>query len=286
MSRLKGTLLGQQGYGKLVTAPMVDLKRGGQHGPSTQFESYISSTAYVRKNMIVLLLEAPQGFKLMDNPSKWVEALKALVEVQPLTVEGLQGGLTVDTVDTNMGGGGEVHQDPGNVTRARSQVQFTWKDRYGKPVSYFLREWITNLIQDPITKVPGVVSRGSAAPADLLPDFYGMTCAFIEPDPTGTKVLEAWLTTNMFPLSTGDIIGRRDLSAGGEGSELNIEFAGITQHGYGIRKFAQGLLDQLNLTGQDPNMQKSFIDGVDADIRAVDSGYTNVLDRTATQRVA
>ncbi len=286
MSRLKGTLLGTQGYGKLVTAPMVDLKRGGQHGPSTQFDSYISSTAYVRRNMIALLLEAPQGFKLMDNPSKWVEALKALVEVQPLTIEGLQGGLSVDTVDTNFGGSGEIMQDPAKVNRARSQVQFTWKDRYGKPISYFLREWITNLIADPTTNAPGVISRGTSAPVDLLPDFYGMTCLFFEPDPTNTKVMEAWLTTNMYPLSTGDIIGRRDMSAAGEGSELNIEFAGITQHGYGIRKFAQSLYDRMNMTGMDPNMQKSFIDGVDADIRAVDSGYTNMLDKIAGERVA
>jgi hypothetical protein len=286
MSRAKGTLLGTQGYGKLVTAPMVDLKRGGQHGPSPQFDSYISSTAYVRKNMIALLLEAPQGFKLMDNPTKWVEALKALVEAQPLTIEGLQGGLTVDTVDTNFGGGGEIQQDPGKVNRARSQVQFTWKERYGKPISYFLREWITNLIQDPNTGAPGVVSRGTAAPADLLPDFYGMTCVFFEPDPTFTKVMEAWLVTNMYPLGTGDIIGRRDMSAAGEGSELNIEFTGITQHGYGIRKFAQSLYDRMNLSGLDTNMQKSFIDAVDADVRAVDSGYTNLLDKVAAERVA
>ncbi len=287
MSRLKGTLMGSNvGYAKGATAPMVDLKFGGQMGPAPDFSAINSSAAYVRKNMNAILLEAPQGFKLMDNPQKWVEALKALVETQPMSIEGLQGGLTVSTVDTAFGGGGEVQQDPGNVERARSQVTFNWKDRYGKPISYFLREWITNLIQDPDTKAPRIISRGAAAPADLLPDFYGMTVLFFEPDPTYTKVMEAWLTTNMYPLATGDIIGRRDMTQGGEGTDLSIEFAGITKQGYGIRKFAQSIYDRMNLAGMDPQMQKSFIDNIDADVRAVDSGYGNMLDKMAAERVS
>lgn len=284
--RMTGTILGPQGYGRNATAPMVDLKRGGQHGASTHFDSYISSTAYVRRNMVALLLEAPRGFQLMDNPDKWVESLKALVEVQPLSIEGLTAGLRVDTVETNMGGGGEIHEDPSNVTRERSNITFVWRERYGKPISYFLREWITNLIMDPITKAPAVVSRGAAAPSDLLPDFYGMTCLFFEPDPTHSKIVEAWLTTNMFPKGTGDIIGRRDMAQAGESPELSIEFGGLTQHGYGVRRFAQGLLDRMNLAGMDPNMQKSFIDAVSADVAARDSGYADGLDRLSTQKAS
>jgi hypothetical protein len=285
MSRLKGTLLGQQAYGQKVTAPMVDLNKGGQHGASVHFDHYLSSTAYVRKNLIALVLEAPRGFRLMDNPSKWNEALKALIEVQPLTIEGLQAGLTVDTVETNFGGGGEVQEDPSDVKRARSQVTFTWKDRYGKPISHFLREWIINLIMDPITKAPAVVSRGSAAPTDLLPDFYGMSVIFFEPDPTCTHVLEAWLGTNMFPKSTGDIIGRRDMAQPGESPELSIEFTGIYQHGFGVRQLAQALYSRMNLTGLDPNSQKAFLDGVDADVAAVGAGYSAGLDKVAGEQV-
>ncbi len=285
MARMKDTLLGPQAYGQKVTAPMVDLNKGGQHGASVHFDSYLSSTAYVRKNLIAVVLEAPRGFRLMDQPSKWVEALKALVEVQPLSIEGLQGGLNVDTVETAFGGGGEIQEDPANVTRTRSQVSFTWKDRYGKPISHFLREWIINLIMDPITKAPAVVSRGSAAPTDLLPDFYGMSVLFFEPDPTCTKVLEAWLGTNMFPKSSGDIIGRRDMSAAGEGSELNIEFTGIYQHGYGVRQLAQAIYDRMNLTGLDPNRQKAFLDGVDADVAPYNSGYAGGLEKVAGELV-
>lgn len=286
MSTLKGTILGQQAYGVYTDAPMVDLNKGGQHGPSTQFGTYLSSTAYVRRNLVVMLLDAPLGFRLLNNPQKWIEGLKALVETQPLTVEGLNAGLTVDTVDTNMGGGGEVQQDPAGVTRARSQVTFTWRERYGKPVSNFMREWITNLIGDPITKAPAVISLGSARPTELLPNFYGMTCLFFEPDPTYTRVQEAWLGTNMWPLSTGDIIGRRDMSSPGESPELPIEFAGIFQHGYGVRRLAQMLYDRYNLAGMNPNLQKAFIDGVGADVSAAQSGYADMLQTIARERVS
>lgn len=285
MSTLKGTILGQQAYGRFTDAPMVDLNKGGQHGPSTQFDTYLSSTAYVRRNLIALLLEAPIGFKLLNNPDKWTEGLKALIETQPLTIEGLQAGLTVDTVETNMGGGGEVQEDPSNVQRARSTVTFTWKERYGKPISNFHREWITNLIGDPITKAPAVISLGGR-PQELLPNFYGMTCLFWEPDPTFTRVQEAWLGTNMFPKGTGDIIGRRDMSSPGEGQELGIEYTGIYQHGYGVRRLAQMIYDRFNLSGMNPNLQKAFADGIGPDVLKAQSGYADMLQKISRERVA
>jgi len=285
MATMVDTILGEQAYGRWQEAPMVDLKQGGQHGPSTQFDTYLSSTAYVRRNLVAVLLDAPVGFQMLPNPDKWVEALKALVEVQPLTIEGLQAGLTVDTVETPMGGGGEIHQDPAGVTRARSQVTFTWKERYGKPISRFHSEWITNLIGDPITKAPAVVSLGAGAPSDLLPNFYGMTCLFFEPDPTYHRVQEAWLGTNMWPLSTGDIIGRRDLSSPGEGQDLSIEYTGIYQHGYGVRRFAQMIYEQFDLGGMNPNLQKAFMDGIGADVQAASSGYAEMLDKISSERV-
>lgn len=286
MSTLKGTILGQQAYGRYSDAPMVDLNKGGQNGHAVQFDTHLSSTAYVRRNLNVLLLEAPLGFKLLPNPAKWVEALKALVETQPLTVEGLNAGLEVETVDTQMGASLEMQQDPAGVRRTRSQVTFGWKERYGMPISTFHTEWITNLIGDPITQAPSVISLGNARPTELLPNFYGMTCLFFEPDPTHTRVQKAWLGTNMYPLRTGDIIGRRELASPGDPMDLQIEYAGIFQHGYGVRRLAQTLFDRYNLSGMNPNLQKAFAEGISADVVAAQSGYQNLLDKNARERVS
>lgn len=286
MSRLRDTILGDRGYAQYSDQPMVDLKNGGQNGPMIDLASYVSNSAYVRRNIIALLIEAPRGFQLLDNPDVYVSTLKALVELHPKSIEGLQSTLTVEHVENPVGGGGEMQEDVSNVTRARSTPTFTWTEKYGKPISNFFRHWITSLIMDPITKFPTVISQGQAAPADLLPDFNGMTVLFFEPDPTHTKVVEAWLCTNMQPKTSGDITGRRDLTQGGESIDYSIEFTSLTQVGVGVNQFAQQLLDNMNLNGMNPNLQAAFVQQIDADVKAASAGYTETLEDRASTKVA
>lgn len=286
MSRLKDTLLGDRGYAQYSEQPMVDLKNGGQNGPMTDLASYVSNSAYVRRNLIALLIEAPRGFQDLENPEVYVQTLKALVELHPKSIEGLQSTLTVEHVENAVGGGGEMQEDVSNVTRARSTPTFVWTEKYGKPISTFFRNWITSLIMDPITKYPTVVANGQRSPADLLPDYMGMTVLFFEPDPTHTKVVEAWLSTNMQPKTSGDITGRRDLTQAGESIDYSIEFTALTQHGVGVIQFAQSLLDQMNLNGMNPNLQPAFVQQIDADVKAAGLGYTETLENEARTNVA
>lgn len=285
MSRLKDTILGQKGYGQYAPAPLVDLRNGGQNGPMPDIAAYVSSSAYVRRNIIALLIEAPRGFQDLQDPTTYVETLKSLVELHPKSIEGLQSTLTVDFVENAVGGGGEMQEDIANVTRARSNPTFVWNEKYGKPVSRFFRSWITDIIMDPQTKFPTVVSRGARRPSDLLPDYTGMTVLFFEPDPTHTKVVEAWLSTNMMPKTSGDITGRRDLTQAGESVDYSIEFTALTQQGVGVVQFAQKLLDAMNLSGMNPNLQKAFIQQVSADVKAADKGYTETLSTEARNHV-
>ena len=68
---LKGTIMGQQAYAQNSMAPMVDLSKGGQHGAISHFDTYLSSTAYVSRNVIAVLLDAPRGFKLLNTSSNF-----------------------------------------------------------------------------------------------------------------------------------------------------------------------------------------------------------------------
>lgn len=285
MSRLKDTLLGNNAYGLYATAPQVDLRNGAQNGPMTDFTSYVSNAAYVRRNLICLLLEAPRGFQDLPNPDVWVGTLKALVELHAQSIDGLQATLTVDTVNTPVGGAGEEQDDPSNVTRAKSTPTFNWREKYGLSIAEFHQGWITGLIMDPITKYPTVVSQGLRRPTDLLPDYYGASMIFFEPDPTGTKVIKAWLSTNMFPKSSGDIVGHRDLTQAGETQDYSIEYTALTQVGAGVKAFAQQLLDQFNLAGLNPNVQAPFVNNIDADVAAQAVGYAEQLDVEAQTRV-
>ena len=253
--------------------PMVDLQFGGQMGYSPDLTEWVSNQSYVRRNLICLLVEAPKGFQYLPNPDQWIATLRALVELHPLSIEGLNAGLEVETAETPVGGAGQMHEDFTDVKETRSQPTFRWNEKYGMPVATFLRGWITHLLMDPATKFANIATNRGGRPTDMLADMYAMTCAFIEPDPTHTKVVKSWLVTNMWPKGTGEITGRRDLTAAGEPTTYDVQFTGISQFGLGVDAFAQRLLDGINITGANPYNRNAFVDKISADILAQGRGY-------------
>lgn len=284
-NRLQRQILGHDAYGeKRMDAPgMVDIAQlqAGQNGFRTDFEGYVNNSAYVRRNLIAVLVEAPRGFQHLPNPEQWVATLKSLVELHPNSIEGLTSTLTVDFAETTVGGAGEIQEDIANVTRERSTPTFTWTEKYGKPINSFLTGWITNLMMDPITKVPNIMTRSGAKPTDILPDYTSATILFIEPDPTHTRVVHAWLSTNMMPKTAGEVTGSRDLTSAGESVEYSVEFTSLTQEGLGVQLLAQRYLDEMNMNAVNPNLKPAFVDKIEADIRAEDSGYHDQLDRAS-----
>ncbi|WP_144106696.1 hypothetical protein [Paraburkholderia sp. BCC1886] len=257
--------------------PMLDLQNGGQMGFTPNYVQWVSNQQYVRRNLICLLIEAPLGFNYLPNPSTWVGTLRALVELHALRITGLNAHLTVEVAETPVGGGGNMQQDVTDVKRERSVPAFSWNEKYGMPVTMFHQGWITNLLMDPDTKFANVATltpiTGLAAPTDMLADMYTATMIFIEPDPTHTRVVKSWLVTNMFPLSTGDIVGSRDLASANEPLTVDITYAGIAQYGLGVDQFAQQLLTSISIAGANPYTESAFISAINADVAATTTGY-------------
>ncbi len=254
-------------------APMLDVRAGGQNGYAPILTEWVSNQAYVAKQMICLLIEAPRGFAYLPDPDFWVGALKALVERQPKSITGMQAGLKVDVVENAVSGGGEMQQDMIDVKRDRTVPVFVWIDKYGRPIQTLLHEWITNMLADPDTKVPNICTIDGVRPTDLLADMHSATMLFFEPDPTHTRVLKAWLSTNMYPMSTGDITAKRELSTAMESGEISVEFSALSQSSLGVRMFAQALLNSINITNANPNLAPAFMGGLDADVLAANTGY-------------
>ena len=277
MSRLQNAVLGQVAFAQGRQAPTLDPSLGGQFGFGNDYPSWVSNAQYIRRNLICRLLEAPRGFADLPEPSVMVNTLKALVELKCLRIEGLQAQLTVDVQATPFGGAGEQQEDPTKVTRQVSEPSFTWNEKYGRPINLFHETWITELIMDPITNYPNVVTRVGVTPADLLPDYRAATMLFIEPDPTHRFVDKAWLCTNMFPKNGGEKTGRKDHTAPGDALEYNIPYSAITQVGLGVNQLAQTLLDQMNLTGANPNLRPAFVNQVEADVLASANGYAEQI---------
>ncbi|EKD89710.1 MAG: Major virion structural protein [uncultured bacterium] len=271
MSRLTEALI-SGAYTRDLDKPILDLKLGGQQGWTPNLAEWVSNQAYVSRPLTCILLEAPKLFTIMPDSQKWIASLKSLFELHARTIDGFNAGLKVDVDEHSVGGAGEMQQEFTNVTRERSTPKFTFVEKYGRPTQTLIDYWIRYGMMDPETKFALAGTLGSAAVTDLLADWYSATCLFFVPDPLHKKVDKAWITTNMFPLGTGDIVGKRDLTTAQEILTLDIEFTGISQYGLGIQTFAQSILDNINTLHADPFMKPSFVQGVSADVDAVDRG--------------
>ena len=273
MSRLANAIL-TGAFSALSTTPMSDLRLGGQNAYAPNLTQFCNSQAYIQRNLVALLIEAPVAFQYLPDPVFMVGALKALIETHPKAISGLARGLDTQWVENAVSGGGEMQQDFTNVTRARSIPSFTYIEKYGRPIQTFIEEWITMLLADPDSKVAGITTLAGVKPTDLMADNYTCTILFFETDPSNTSITKAWLTCNAMPKITGDIIGKRDLTTDMEQSELTIEWTGISQSSLGVRLFAQALLDSINFTNANPNLQAAFVSAIDPNVLAANTtGY-------------
>lgn len=283
MARITNALLDSKGYGLNAIQPQLDPTFGGQQGWAPDLTQWVSNQAYVRRNLICILLEAPRFFQNMPNPDKWVQTLKSLVELHARTIEGMNAGLTVELDEHAVGGAGEMQQEYTDVKRARSEPVFGMTEKYGNPIQTFLQNWITYGMMDPDTKTALAGTLSGNRPSDLLADWYSMSCLFIEPDPLHRRVVKAWVSTNMFPKGTGEIIGKRDLTSASEVQQLTVEFTAISQFSLGTNIFAQRILDNININNANPNLRPSFIQDLSSDVNAAVEGYKkNAGDLGAT----
>lgn len=286
MGRLTEAILASnKAYAAGRQNPMLDLQYGGQMGYAPDLTQWHSNQSYIRKNLFCLLLEAPKGFNYLPDGEKYVGVLRSLVELHPLSIDGLNAGLQVEVSETPVGGGGQVQHHFTNVTEVQSNPVFRFDEKYGMPVAAFFRSWITHLLMDPHSKVANIGTLNGERPTDMLADMYSATMAFIEPDPTHTKVVKSWICTNMFPQGTGDIVGRRELTAAGEQTTYDINFTAISQFGLGVDAFCQTLLDGINITGANPYQRQAFIQGIHADVQKASQGYENQIEELGSTAI-
>lgn len=284
MARLSEAIL-KGAYAGQSTSPMLDLTYGGQGGWAPNLKQLHSNQAYVSRPMVAMVLEFPRFFRAMPNTAKWQASLKALIEQHARSITGFNSGLTVDTDEHPVGGSNEMQQEFVNVTRARTQPNFTWQEKYGRPINHFLNTWIRYGMMDPDTKsslLATLTSFGDdkGIPTDLLGDINSMTCIFFEPCPLFRTVTNATICTNMFPLGDGDVEMSRDLTQSQSLREISVEFAAVSQHGLGVLNLAQKILDSINVAGADPYRKAAMLDDISADVKAIKtSGYTTTVEK-------
>lgn len=280
--RITDAILGAKAFGKFSNQPMLDPTYGGQQAWAPNLNQWVSNQAYVRKNLIPVLLRAPKLFTLLDGSEYYYRTLRAMIETHSVTIDGLKAGLTVETDEHPVGGGGEMQEEVTNVKRERSTPTHEFVEKYGMPFKTFLSFWI-RCIQHEETKYSILATLGdNKAPDDFLADWYTATVAYIEPDPTGTKCLKCWVCANMFPKGTGDIIGKSDKTAASELDRFSVEFANISQYNLGTQYLGQTILDSFKLVNANPWQRAAFIDGIDQNVKsAVMTGFEESINQVS-----
>jgi hypothetical protein len=89
----------------------------------------------------------------------------------------------------------------------------------------------------------------------------------------------------MFPLSTGDIVGSRDINAQNENLTVDITYAGIAQYGLGVDAFAQQLLTSISIAGANPYTENAFVTAIDQYVSGTTTGYQNEIQQIAAGQV-
>lgn len=289
MARLKDAVLDKE---KLYagTAPAANLVYGGQQGYMPRigtiaedgkvYEEWISSEAYVSKNIIPVVIRTPKFFELMDDKAMWIDTFKALIELHPQTITGLTSGLTVEFDETAVGGAGEQLESLTDVKRARSSVSMTYKEKANKAITKFFDTFIRYGMMDPDVKAPLVtklINNIDEIGGIYSADFWTATVIFIEPDVTQRVCVDAWLRTNMAPKSNGERTGERNMANAGSGKELSIDWTGITMNNAAVLKLGQKFLDEMSVLSKLPDtdmvVPTAPDGGISADVDSSNIGY-------------
>ena len=250
----------------------LDLRYGGNYGYSPRIDQWLNNKAYIPRDLVPLVITSPRMFELDGNGPQWTQTLKAFIELHCKKIEGYKATLTVNTASQQVRD--EVQQDPTRGVRDRSDPVFSAVEKEGNPIQKFLEWWITYGILDPDS---GRILASSLpkAPSDWLADWYTMSLLVFDPDTMFRHVRRAWVSVNMFPLTTGDIIGEKDPDNDKSILELSIGFSALTVTNEGTRQFAERIVKSISIKHALPANQKFWKNKQDDNINVQegDVGY-------------
>lgn len=287
MARITDSILeGTKAYDRY--SETIDLRHGGMQGPLPRIGSvdtsgnyvdeWVGNQDYVSNNSIPIVIRTPGFFDLLPDSDKWIETFKALIELHPQAITGLNSGLTVEVSETTIGGGGESQASYTDVKRTPSALNIVWKEKAGKAIGKFFDTFIRYGMMDPDLKKPlvaSLVTDWTKIGGIYTPDFYTATILFIEPDVTQHYVVDAWMVTNAFPKGNGERTGGRDMKTAGEGKDISIDWAGITLANEGTFVLARDILGRLTslqsaISEQDITLPANDID---TNVNSKDVGF-------------
>lgn len=272
-------------FGLPGQATMLDPGRsGGQYGPVNTLKEFASDKPYVSRPVIAILLRQPAFFDTMTDGEFLTRTLRNLIERRSFKIEGLKGTVKWTVDEVALGGGGQFMKFVTDAKMDRSDVIHSYYELEGMPIANFHSIWGRYGLMDPDLRM-ALANTLEGGPTDWLPDQYTASVLYFEPDATNKKIIKSWIGTNLFPESTGEIDGNRDITAPGTKVEHAITYGGAYQFNLGGNTFAQSVLDLMNYTNANPMLRASFINEINPNIRPDMKGYNAMLEELITEQV-
>jgi len=207
---------------------------------------FSTKIAYIPRQIIPFLVSVSSK-TTKDVDQKTVDALRALIEKDALRIHGLTTSFAKRTPLTSIAGRSPLsdYEMAGGVSPTSNSVIFTFAEQYGKPVTALLDEvgyeWAKN----------------------------GVTFAlvFIEPDPTYTKVVDAWRYEECELIYVEGFNHHRDMTRDVPAADcitddngkfqsmphIEATIQGKVLRGRATREAAQLILDAMVLSGVNPH---------------------------------
>lgn len=245
----------------------IDVRAGGQAGILPDHTTLANAGAMTRQQVIAVLLKEPTGMQYMDNGADRVEMLKALVELWPKSITGLNRSTSWEFAETPVSNT-EVMETVTKATRERSVPVFLYDEVDGKVITRFYDDWGRFLLQDPELKHPAIINRPAyinAGNPQIDSEFKAMTVLFIEPNRSMTGVQSAYMCTNMQPKGYTDE-SSKVIGEALEVLEQSIEFTATTMVGESVDALALSYLDSIQKQGLVPASLAAFHPSISANV--------------------
>lgn len=227
---------------------------------------WINNAPYVRQPVIPIVLEYPKFFDFLPFKKEIIAMSKAILEVHPKSITGLNSTLVVQYDEIDIGRGNNKHAFLTDVKKEQTKLSFTWVEKMGRPITKWLDFLIITGGMDPETGMPQLPKyfnkkHDSSEYGGLYtPDFNTFTMLFIEPDIMHCEVEKAWLCSNMFPGGSGETIGGRELTNTESSLEITVEWPCITMdhRNAGVAALAKDMLKQIYTLDAIPDLDMTI----------------------------
>ena len=262
-----GSFLSNTGSLIANVAPAVDVLVGGQLGYGNNLPNIDAATPLVMRPIVPIVMHAPTMFTRYAPSMATI--LKALIETQSKSIDGIDVQYTIDPGTTPAGQDGQELNVPTNAKRAQVNPQFTLPELSGNLVWNFFRIW-QRMIKDPDTQASSLAGLVPNITGNLPPhvlSMFTMDMLFIQYDTTmrPENIIDGYFITSMWPNDIGPA-GYRKQTGTSEVLERTIAFHGVLQHNDNTRAVAQKIANTLQLHKIDYNFATPITQQIDPQI--------------------